>query len=87
MASSIIADLTKGSGRFNLTQGAISSAVRTGAFLSNIVGGFVAKHAGVNAALLMLACISLGGLAFFWFLMPETLADKAPKGKTFAVGA
>ena len=68
----MIADLTKGTGRFNLAQGAIASAVGTGAFLSNSVGGFVAKHAGVNAAFLMLAAIAAFGLAFFWRMMPET---------------
>lgn len=68
----IIADLTKGTGRFNLAQGAIATAQGTGAFLSNAVGGAVAKHAGHNVAFLMLAGIAAGGLAFFWLLMPET---------------
>lgn len=72
----IIADLTKGTGRFNLAQGAISSAVGIGAFLSNSVGGFVAKHAGVNVAFLMLAAIAAVGLAFFWRMMPETRGEK-----------
>lgn len=72
----IISDLTKGTGRFNLAQGAIATAVGTGAFLSNSVGGIVAKHAGPNVAFLILAGIATAGLIFFWIMMPET-GDKA----------
>ncbi len=68
----IIADLTKGTGRFNLAQGAIASAVGVGAFLSNSVGGLIAKHAGQNVAFLTLAGIAAAGLVYFWVLMPET---------------
>ncbi len=77
----IVADLTKGTGRFNLAQGAIASAVGVGAFLSNSVGGFVAKHAGVNAAFLMLGAIAAVGLVFFWRMMPETLEGKGAEGQ------
>ena len=73
----IIADLTKGTGRFNLAQGAIASAVGIGAFLSNSVGGVVAKRAGIDAAFLLLAAIAAVGLVFFWRMMPETLEGKA----------
>lgn len=68
----IIADMTKGTGRFNLAQGAIASAVGIGAFLSNSVSGLIAKHAGHNVAFLTLAAIAACGLAFFWVFMPET---------------
>ena len=72
----IVADLTKGTGRFNAAQGAIATAQGCGAFLSNYVGGVVAKHLGNNFTFYMLAGIALAGLAFFWLLMPET-RDKA----------
>jgi len=68
----IIADLTKGTGRFNLAQGAIASAVGIGAFLSNSVSGVIAKYAGQNVAFLTLAGIAAAGLVYFWILMPET---------------
>ena len=42
----IIADLTKGTGRFNAAQGAIATAQGTGAFLSNYVAGHLAKSQG-----------------------------------------
>ena len=68
----IVADLTKGTGRFNAAQGAIATAQGCGAFLSNYVGGEVAKHMGNDFTFYMLAAIAAGGLAFFWLLMPET---------------
>ncbi len=68
----IVADLTKGTGRFNAAQGAIATAQGCGAFLSNFVGGEVAKHQGDDFTFYMLAAIAVGGLAFYWLLMPET---------------
>ena len=68
----IVADLTRGTGRFNTAQGAIATAQGCGAFLSNYVGGVVAKHMGNDFTFYMLAAIAAGGLAFFWLLMPET---------------
>jgi len=68
----VIADLTKGTGRFNVTQGAIGTAVGIGASLSNLVAGYVAKYAGYDAAFLSMAAIALSALVFFWFAMPET---------------
>jgi MFS family permease len=68
----VIADLTKGTGRFNLTQGALGTAVGIGASLSNLLAGFVVKRAGYNAGFLTMAAIAGLALALFWFLMPET---------------
>jgi len=68
----IIADLTKGTGRFNTAQGAIAAAQGIGAFLSNSVSGYLAKNHGYDFTFLVLAGIAAAGLAFFWLLMPET---------------
>ncbi|WP_334801682.1 MFS transporter [Nostoc sp.] len=68
----VIADLTKGTGHFNLAQGAIGAAVGIGASLSNSLAGFVAKEWGYNASFLTMAAIAASALAFFWFFMPET---------------
>ena len=68
----VIADLTKGTGRFNLTQGAIATAVGIGASLSNALAGGIAKSAGYNASFLTMSAIATVALLFFWFFMPET---------------
>lgn len=74
----VIADLTKGTGHFNLAQGAIGTAVGIGASLSNSLAGFVAKSAGYNASFLTMAAIATVALIFFWFFMPETKSTAYP---------
>ncbi len=73
----VIADLTKGTGRFNLTQGALATATGIGAGLSNLVAGFVVKAAGFNAGFFMLSAIAAGGAIFFALAMPETKPSEA----------
>ncbi len=68
----VVADLTKGTGRFNLTQGALAMATGIGAGLSNLVAGFVVKGAGFDAGFIMLATIAAFGTLFFALSMPET---------------
>jgi MFS family permease len=68
----IISDLARGTGRFNLLQGAIQAALGLGAFLSNVLAGFVVKSLGHNAGFLGLAGIASIGLVFFALFMPET---------------
>lgn len=70
----VVADLTKGTGRFNVTQGAISTAVSIGAAFSNLLTGFVVQRAGYNVGFLTLAAIAAVALVVFWFAMPETKA-------------
>jgi MFS family permease len=61
----VIADLTRGTGRFNFTQG-------VGASLSNGITGFIVQRAGFNAAFLFLAGVATFALGMFWVFMPET---------------
>jgi MFS family permease len=79
VATLIIADLTKGTGRFNAAQGAVATAVGVGALLSNSVAGFLAHHAGTTTAFLVLAGIAAAGFLLFAFAMPETLERDAPR--------
>jgi MFS family permease len=69
----IIADLTRGTGLFNSTQGAIATAQGMGAFLSNSMAGYLAQHEGTRFTFVTLSGIAFLGLVFFWILMPETL--------------
>ncbi|WP_380070874.1 MFS transporter [Dankookia sp. GCM10030260] len=73
----IVADLTKGTGHFNVSLGAVATAQGIGASVSNAAAGFVVVQAGYDTAFLALAGLAtLGGL-LFWWLMPETAARTA----------
>jgi MFS family permease len=68
----VIADLTRGSGRFNLTLGAISTAVGIGASLSQAIAGSIVHHFGFNAGFLFLAAVAAAALVILFLFMPET---------------
>lgn len=68
----VVDDLTKGTGRFNVTQGAIATAVGMGAAASNLLAGYVVAAGGYNAAFLVLSGIAAAALVLFFFAMPET---------------
>jgi MFS family permease len=71
----VIADLTKGTGRYNLVQGAASACWGLGAALSNSVAGFIVDRVGYDAAFLFLAACALAAFLLFWIGMPETRAS------------
>jgi len=80
----VIADLTKGTGRFNLTLGAISTAVGIGASLSQVIAGSIVKHYGYHAGFEFLAVIALAAFSILYFFMPETrnnLSAKRSRGQ------
>jgi MFS family permease len=68
----VIADLTQGSGRFNITLGAISTAVGIGAALSQTIAGTIVHHFSFNAGFLFLAAIAALAFGILYFFMPET---------------
>jgi MFS family permease len=68
----VIADLTRGTGRFNLTLGAITTAVGIGAALSQVIAGSIVHHISFRAGFLFLAGVALIALAILYFFMPET---------------
>ncbi len=68
----VVADLTHGTGHFNVSQGAIATATGLGAALSTGVAGFIVVRAGYSAAFLFLAGVAGAGLALFIVMMPET---------------
>jgi MFS family permease len=75
-----IADLTQGTGRFNLTQGLVGTMTGLGASLSPTFAGFVSDSFGSNFAFLGLAIIAVLGLAVVSLLMPETRPASASGG-------
>jgi predicted MFS family arabinose efflux permease len=68
----VIADLTRGTGRFNLAAGALATMVGIGAALSATVGGQIIQHAGFSASFLGLAAIAVAAFALLWLAVPET---------------
>jgi MFS family permease len=68
----VIADLTRGTGRFNLTLGAIATAVGIGAALSQVIAGSIVHHMGFRAGFLFLAAVALAAFAILYLFMPET---------------
>lgn len=73
----VIADLTRGTGRYNLAQGAASACWGLGAALSNSVAGFIVDKAGFSAAFAFLAGCALAAFLLLWIAMPETGETKA----------
>ncbi|HEX8328903.1 MAG TPA: MFS transporter [Hymenobacter sp.] len=68
----MIADLSKGTGRFNLLQGVVYSAIGLAAALSSILAGYVVDRFGYAVGFGTLAGISVLGALFYFFLVPET---------------
>lgn len=68
----IVADLTKGSGRFNVSQGVVSSVFGLGAALSATLAGSIIVWAGYTASFLALAGIAAAGFVLYLIAMPET---------------
>lgn len=68
----IVADLTKGSGRFNVSQGIVSSVFGLGAALSATLAGSIIVWAGYTASFLTLAGIAAAGFVLYLVAMPET---------------
>ncbi len=73
----VVADLTQGTGHFNVSQGAIATAAGLGGALSTFVAGVIIVVAGYSAAFLTLAGVAAVGLILFIMLMPETRPNGA----------
>lgn len=71
----VVADLTRGTGHFNISQGAIATAAGLGAALSTAFAGLIVVKVGYSAAFLSLAAVAGLGLALFLAMMPETASD------------
>jgi predicted MFS family arabinose efflux permease len=72
MVPLIIADLTRGTGHFNLGQGIVGTTTGIGAALSTTFAGYTSDHFGSEVAFLGMASVAALGLAAVWFLLPET---------------
>lgn len=68
----VAADLTRGTGRFNLVLGALGVAIAVGASCGTFFAGLVAARFGATPAYLGLTFTGLAGLLLLWLAMPET---------------
>jgi MFS family permease len=69
----VVADLTRGTGRYNLALGAASACWGLGAALSNGIAGEIVDGLGFSAAFLVLSGFALAALMLFALAVPETL--------------
>jgi MFS family permease len=76
----VVADITSGTGRFNLAQGIVGTASGIGATLSTTLSGLVAESLGRTAAFSFVAAVALLATIVVLLLMPETRPDKALRG-------
>jgi MFS family permease len=68
----VVADIMRGTGRYNLALGAVGTMVGIGASLSGLGAGVVVDHFGYSATFLTLGAAALLAVIVFALEMPET---------------
>jgi MFS family permease len=68
----VVADITRGTGHFNLGLGIVGTFVGIGASLSATLAGYITDYFGSPTAFTGLAVIAAVGFTAAWLLMPET---------------
>ncbi len=68
----VAADLTRGTGRYNLVLGAIATAVSLGSALSNFTAGYVVNWTSYPGGFLFLSAWAVVAFLVFYFGVPET---------------
>jgi MFS family permease len=76
-----LADVSRGTGRFNLAQGIVGCATGVGASLSTIGAGVLADKLGTSIAFAGLAAVAVLAFAAVALLMPETRSVPRQDGK------
>lgn len=76
----VIADIMRGTGRYNLAQGAVATMQGIGASLSGLAAGLIVDHFGYSAAFLALGAAASVAFAVFAVLMPETAESQVAPG-------
>jgi len=69
----MVADLTQGTGRFNLAQGMMATAIGLGAAASQFLTGLIVDATSDNTGFLFLALIAVASLIVFFSNVPETI--------------
>ena len=74
----MVKDLTEGTGRFNVSLGALTSVFGLGAALSPGIAGVVLQAAGYDAAFLTLAGTAAAAFVLVLLALPETHSRTTP---------
>jgi MFS family permease len=82
----LIADLTRGTGRYNVAQGAVATLQGVGASVSGLAAGMIVDRFGYTAAFLESAVAAGVALAALVVAMPETAPARRSSGAVTAVG-
>jgi MFS family permease len=77
----IIADLTNGTGRFNLAQSLVGVVSGIGASASTTLSGLIAESFGRAAGFLAMALVGSAAFATVWLFMPETKPSSRQNSK------
>jgi len=72
----VVADRTRGTGRFNLVQGSLASAIGLGAALSTTFGGKLIQHFSYRISFLSLGAVAALAFLLLWTAIPETLPQR-----------
>jgi MFS family permease len=81
----VIADLTKGTGRFNLAQGLVGTLSGIGASLSTSISGLLVDRLGHMAGFVSVTAIGVMAVVMFWAFMPETKSSTIQPTRKAAV--
>ncbi len=83
----VVADRTRGTGRFNLVQGVLATAVGLGAAFSTTFGGALIQRYSYHVSFLALGGVAALALGVFAFGVPETLQKgSAASNLAYATG-
>ena len=69
----LVADITRGTGRYNMALGAVITMQGIGGSLSGLASGLIVDHFGYDTAFLTLSFVAAAACLIFFFFMPETL--------------
>jgi MFS family permease len=72
----ILADLMRGTGRYNVSQGIVGTVQGVGGSLSNVVAGLIVVSQGYNTAFLALACVATTAFLLVLLALSETVNRK-----------
>lgn len=87
MTALVIADVTKGTGRFNLAQGMFGTLMGVGASLSPTLSGLIVHHFGYSTGFVSLAAEAVIALVILAAFLPETRAEPPAFNPQAASGA